>query len=64
MRVLVEKQNNDNIDFLSIFSSDMLVFWDKEVAQASTMILHNCLLEAEVKEELCKYVCRTPIYIS
>lgn len=33
---------------------DVLVFWDKEVAQASTMILHNCLLEAEVKEDLCK----------
>lgn len=33
---------------------DVLVFWDKEVAQASSMILHNCILEDELKEDLCK----------
>ncbi|XP_045118527.1 ataxin-10-like [Portunus trituberculatus] len=40
--------------YFKLMLGDVLVFWDKEVAQASTMILHNCLLEAELKEDLCK----------
>lgn len=39
--------------YINPLLEDVLLFPDKEVAQAACMILHNCLLEADLKEELC-----------